>query len=624
MERVNILLTTNQTSSDALKGAVVSVVYEDVVDEYIYNGSMITASVPPYLNYTISVSDVEGYATPAPVQATSVSGNSRSITMTYMATSVMVVMADNQTAYDDIANATATVTANGVSKTVKSGDSVSVPSGATCTISWSKVEGYKTPDSVTFTATGSAMTKTGTYQTEVLTVNVTSDIDLPESYIVTVSGVGSQTTSSKVYKIPFGTSYTISASAVSGYTTPASQSFTANSVSRAVVMEYLEYVAPSIDLSMQDIYGNPISQTTANCYVVKEAGTYKLPLVFGNAIKNGSANTAAYTKVSGGYTRDFVDYNGTVISSPYIETVSGIATYAQLSITDTDGIFSDIAIIEGSPCRYLQFKINSIPSTGANGVISIKKSGTIMWSWHIWVWTDDLAPIEITNATNVKYKILPVHLASKWDNADKTNIKNWFYQFGRPTPLLCPASYNSTSDHTKYGALSFQTGSIASNIQTGIQNPTTFYKGGSSSYNYNWFSGNKDKTYNLWDAACASTGNSDNNVVKTVYDPCPVGFKMPNGNTFTGLSTSNAVGSFVNGWKFKRYSDDTTGVFFPASGCRYYSDGSLANVGSNGFMWLSSSKSEVYSFEAGLSSSGVSPQIASVHSYGYSVRPVQE
>ena len=622
-ERVTIILTSNQGFTDDLKGVVVSIAYADVVKEYECDGNELIAKVPPYVDYIVSVSEVQGYAPPSSVSAKAVSGNTRQITMSYSATKLVVNMEDNQAEYNDIENATATIVADGVTKIVKSGESVMIPTGQSCKITWSEVEGYATPAAVTFSASDPSMTETGVYLTEVLTVNVTSDIDLPGSYTVSVSGVGSQTTASKVYKVPFGTSYTVSASAADGYNKVADQSFTANSVSRDVTVEYLEYVEPTVDLSMQDIYGSPIAQTTANCYVVKETGQYKIPLVFGNALKNGAANSAAYTKNSGSYSHDFVDYNGAVISSPYIETVSGAASSAQLSIADTDGVFSDFRIIDGSPCRYLQFKVNSVPDTGANGVVSIKNSsGAIMWSWHIWVWADDLTPVEITNSTSVKYKILPVNLASKWDSNSKANIKNWFYQFGRPTPLLCPAAYNSTSNHASYGALSFTAAGIASNIQQGILNPATFYKN-SSSYNLNWFSSNSDKTYNLWDAACISNGNSDNNVVKTIYDPCPVGFKMPNGNVFTGFSKSNVVGSFSSGWKFKRYSGDTTGVFFPASGSRNAS-GSLNGVGSHGDVWLSSAYSQKYAYDLYFLSSGVNPQYNSNHANGYSVRPVQE
>ena len=203
----------------------------------------------------------------------------------------------------------------------------------------------------------------------------------------------------------------------------------------------------------------------------------------------------------------------------------------------------------------------SVPSTGANGVISVKdSSGTIIWNWHIWVWADSLATVSITNSSSVTYKILPYNLASKWDNAGRT-IKNWFYQWGRSVPMLCPSTYNSSTSSDSYGTLSFKIGYTADSYSQGIANPTTFYYN-DNSIPHNWFD---TSYYNLWDANCTSTGWSDNTTVKTVYDPCPPGFKIPNGNTFTGFSTGN---KFNKGYTWN-------GSFFPASGFREYSTGAL-------------------------------------------------
>lgn len=701
-EKLNISLTSNQTSHNDLLGAIIKVSHPGGITEYAWEGYEITVNIPPYLEYSVEYTSVNGYKTPEKFVSTAVEDNSRtitaeyktcvlsvviadnqsslndiasikaavngttvnaslssggsvkvpfgesvtitgaalsgyatpsavsytsvdankSVTLTYNTTLVTVAMTDNQTAYNDIANATATVAASGIStQTVKNGDVVKVPTGASCTITWSALTDYKNPSAQTFTASGSAVTKTGTYQTEVVSVSLSSDNGSSVNGVsVTINGKAYTWTGTTItQKVAFGTSYSVSVGELEGYVSPESKSFTADSASRYVDMQY-KY-NPGKDLSMFDIYGNAISQTTANCYVVSKADTYKIPLVFGNALKNGATNSAAYTNNGGSYSHDFVDYNGTVVTSPYIETVSGAAASAQLSIADTDGIFTDISIVDGSPCRYLQFKVSSVPATGANGVLSIKNSsGVIMWSWHIWVWADSLATVKITNSTSVKYNILPVNLASKWDDTDKTKIKNWFYQFGRPNPMLCPSAYNSTSNHASYGALSYAVASIASDIQTGIKNPVTFYKY-SSSYNYNWFKTNSGKTYNLWDAACTSTGNSDNNVVKTIYDPSPIGFKMPNGNTFTGFSIINNANGIVN---FTRYSGDSTGVGFHMSGCRYDSIGSLSYVGSRVYVWLSSAYSQRRAYFLYFDSSGVYPQGDGNRAYGFSVRPVQE
>lgn len=621
--KLNIL--SNQGTDSTINAVNASITYGDTT---VTGKNGDSVGIPVNSMITVTFPAVDGYKAPDTVEF--VSGESEDeLTVTYQTTILTVTIADNQTSYNDIANAKATVSAAGMTtKTLSSGGTAKVSTGAECTITWSSVTGYKSPDTIKFTAEGTSVSKSGTYQTEVLTINVTSDIDLPSGYVITISGVGTQTTQNGIHKIPFGQEYTISASKADGYKVTSPQTFTASQASRAVTIEYKEYiiVEPTIsgatDLSKQDIHGATISTTTANCYVVKTAGTYAFPLVYGNAITNGGLNMASFTKVSGSYSHDFVNHLDVVISSPFIEDHDGcVPGSAELSMADTDDIFSSLEVVSGGSCKYIKFVVSSVPATGANGVISIlDTSGTVMWSWHIWVWPDDLTPVTITNSTGVDYNILPVNLATK-KSATAGKMYNWFYQWGRPTPMLPPSDYNSTTNATNYGVKTFAVSSGAAGAYgEGIQNPQMFYKNSSSPYN--WFG--TASYYNLWDANCVSMGNSDNNVVKTVYDPCPPGFKMPNGNTFTYFSTTNVVGSFNNGWNFKRNAEDTTGVFFPASGCRYRSNGSLYGVGSYGYVWLSSASSQYNAYYLYFYSSGVNPQNGYYRADGYSVRPVQE
>ena len=147
-----------------------------------------------------------------------------------------VTRSSNQT--EELGNSTATV-AWGTDDTLNFTNdakvqTIMIPLGASYTISFSSITGYKAPGNITGTTSQASESKTGTYQSEFLTVNVAG----ASGYTITVSGQGSQTTSPKVYKIPFGTSYNISASNVKGYNTPATQSFTANQVSRSVTMTY--------------------------------------------------------------------------------------------------------------------------------------------------------------------------------------------------------------------------------------------------------------------------------------------------------------------------------------------------------------------------------------------------
>ena len=430
--------------------------------------------------------------------------------------------------------------------------------------------------------------------------------------------IGVQTSASGMYKIPFGTSYDIEASDIDGFETPKPVSRVASEKEFVATMKYKAVDVK--DLSLMDVYGNKIQRSTANCYVVREAGQYKFPLVFGNAIKNGKVNTAAFTNNGGAYSHDFVygtpytSYESDVITQPYINPYfAPSSSDVQIETSDVDGAITDLGLEDGNECKFVTFKVANVPTTGGNVIITLNTAYGDYWSWHIWLWPHDLSPVEITNATGVKYKIMPVNLASKYDS-DGVHIKNWFYQWGRPNPMLCPNAWNSTTDHSP-GVITKT--SKADTLKLGIMNPTKFYYNSSSPYN--WF-GTKSY-YNLWDAACTGTGNSDNDTVKTVYDPCPVGWKVPNGNTFTGLSMLSSANGIV---KMRRYSGDTVGVGFSMSGCRDYSDGSLYDVGSYGYVWLSSATSQGNAFRLYFYSSDVYPQYSSYRSAGYSVRPVQD
>ena len=624
---INIL--SNQGEDATIDAVIANVSYGDK-QFTTFNGDII--GVPAYTLVTITFPDVVGYAKPNTIEYVS-SEENEVLEVFYNTTVVKVVMDDNQPSYNDIANAKATISAEGItSTTLSSGGSVKVPMGALCTISWSDVSEYRTPDAITFEAEGASVTKTGTYLTEVVSVTVAID-DLEAGLSVNGAKItidGSTYTwsgSAIVRKFPFGKTYTITGADVSDdLLAPAPVSYVASQASRNVVMTFITYKPDGIDLSLMDIHGNKQTMhNTANCYVIKETGWYRLPLVYGNAIKNGVPNPEAYTNIdpTSRYTHDFVNYNDVAITSPFIEIDTGAeAVSAELTMADEPNLATNVRIIEGALCKYLAFRVTNIPTTGANMVLSITdENGVVMWSWHIWIWPDDLTPVTITNATSVNYNILPVNLATKKSSTTAGKMYNWFYQWGRPTPMLPPKDYNSDINATNYGVKTFvNVMTEASSYGVGIQNPQTIY--GSS---YGWFTKN-DYIRNLWDANCTSTTVSDNVVVKTVYDPCPVGFKIPNGNTFSGFSNESIIGQFDYGYYLKRNQADVIGVFFPASGNRTGRYNNPSYVGFQNYIWLSVASNDngykraMYLDKHKVAGTGY----RQLSYYGYSVRPVQD
>ena len=162
---------------------------------------------------------------------------------------------------------------------------------------------------------------------------------------------------------------------------------------------------------------------------------------------------------------------------------------------------------------------------------------------------------------------------------------------------------------------SFNTISCATSVAATIQNPNVFNT--QDGTNNNWWTndGTLVNFYNYWDASQTTTSKSHRNIVKTVYDPSPVGFHIPCGATFTGFSASNG-GTWDNG-----YTWDNN--FFQAAGSRFRVDGEIeGSVGVSGYYWLASSSAVSGANYLRFLPNDVIPQFSSGRALGFSVRPV--
>lgn len=116
-------------------------------------------------------------------------------------------------------------------------------------------------------------------------------------------------------------------------------------------------------------------------------------------------------------------------------------------------------------------------------------------------------------------------------------------------------------------------------------NANVFYIGLSDNM-HDWIT---PHNYILWNVG------SEDNPVKTEYDPCPDGWRVPTSTELKELRqhysewTINEEGQ--NGFWFSgtnAYTEDVPQVFFPAAGNRYYADGLAYNRGFSGNYWSSS------------------------------------
>ena len=338
------------------------------------------------------------------------------------------------------------------------------------------------------------------------------------------------------------------------------------------------------DLSMVDCAGNARANgmSTANCYMVHTAGKYKLPLVYGNAIKAGAANTAAYNPegtASETFSTNFVNHADVAITAPWIKdnkdaTNNNITvTQAQLLWQDAQGLVTAVGI-DGD---YLTLTVGKDADTQeGNAVIAAKDAeGTIVWSWHIWVTKQTFATLTTVDTGSHIYQLTPVNLGWVGDATSTTGYCT-FYQWGRKDAFI-PSTGGGNTNHTVYdisnATVSGFTNTNDNSVTIGgnIQHPTVH------NYNYDDFGPCDTQYYNMWDAQKTSNTNAAAATVKTVYDPCPPGFCVPTSGLYNYIKNQTRP-TFSKGYTY-------SGVFFPASGCRNDYSGDLSDVGTYGNYW---------------------------------------
>ena len=402
------------------------------------------------------------------------------------------------------------------------------------------------------------------------------------------------------------------------------------------------------DLSMVDCAGNARAEGkawTANCYMVHTKGFYKLPLVYGNAIKNGAVNEIAYKPGSqtttNPYTDNFVNHAGNAITAPWItKSASGEGVNKGMGITvnsaallwqDAEGLITKVGI-DGD---YLTLTVGKDATTQeGNAVVAAKDgSGTIVWSWHIWVTKETFATLTTVATGSHDYQVTPVNLGWVPTGGEGKQGYNTFYQWGRKDAFI-PGTGTANTNHTVYDISGTAvtgityTASTEATIADNIKNPTTHYYNSSNNGPCN------TTYYNMWDAQNTVNGNVTSATKKTVYDPSPAGFCVPTGNLFYFMGNGSSSRPMTTSWDYTNKgatwdnsvvasSISGEALWFPASGYRYYSSGTLSTVGGYGYYWSASP----YGTDSGRNlyfGSGYWSWGSSVRAYGFPVRPVAE
>lgn len=280
------------------------------------------------------------------------------------------------------------------------------------------------------------------------------------------------------------------------------------------------------------IYTDLSADGTANCYLISEAGNYKFRAVQGNT-------------------------DGTV------GNVKSVDVLWESFGTDVAPNVGDLIASASYRNGYIRFKTPETFAQG-NAVIAAKNSkGVILWSWHIWCSKEGWQEQEyFNNAGTMMDRNLGATSATPGD----VGALGLLYQWGRKDPFLGASSIEQLTE-TEIAASTGTWGISSSGISHDVaeKSPMTFYTGQS---NY------------LPDSSWQS--------VKTAYDPCPAGWRVPDGGPsgiWANASSTDSHGGFDYakcGVYFNDIFSPEPIVWYPASG---YMISGLNKVGRSGRYW---------------------------------------
>ena len=317
----------------------------------------------------------------------------------------------------------------------------------------------------------------------------------------------------------------------------------------------------------------PVAGQPSNCYMINAAKTYSF-----NApvIGNGEA--------------------GIIADAGFHTTSAGIdPKSAKLMWEDSEGFISGVSLVKG------KVHFTAEKNVGNAMIAVFDGAGTVLWSWHIWGVGDTMPEDEVVSSQatisekstlKVKYTVMDRTLGA----LSKTSYFTTLYQWGRKDPIPNSTTYfvdgQATDIERTYPV--YKPGSAAdATILTSIQHPECIiddYKDQAGDWlasdktnNYNLLWGDANTTY-VFNKSKPAAGKGWTNG-KTIYDPCPSGYRVSSKFAWTGFCGSSSGDTknidyinfvkYENGYYFKKNSSDGVGIYFPMTGSRGCKTGSL-------------------------------------------------
>ena len=301
----------------------------------------------------------------------------------------------------------------------------------------------------------------------------------------------------------------------------------------------------------------------ANCYIITEPGIYKFKAVKGNSDE----------------------------SVGEVKMVNVLwETFGSLVAPDACELIDATSYKDG----YAAIKVPSDFKAGNAVVVARNESGEIIWSWHFWLTPD--YPREHAYANNAGI-LMDRNLGSlSMEKGDPRGF-GLLYQWGRKDPFPGSATMKGSS-MAKMTAKVYATVSSAADgtIDYSVNNPSTMiFADSSRSTDWLYYDGSNGIDNTRWQSQ------------KTIYDPCPPGWRVPDGGA-EGLWYKAGIPT-GGGFPYPASDYAKAGItipaqycgedaWYPAAGSISAIDGTFVEVGRDGMYWSVTpcGRSDVFGF----------------------------
>ncbi len=293
-----------------------------------------------------------------------------------------------------------------------------------------------------------------------------------------------------------------------------------------------------------------LSSLKANCYVISEAGSYKIPAVKGNS--NESVGTVASAAII------WETYN------------SGAAVTA-------NSVIAKVGVNDG----FIVFETPATLTPGNALIAALDASENILWSWHIWIPKNAITSSQfgLGGQTLMDRNLGALEVAVA--GAITPESQGMLYSWGRKDPFLGNAVIGEKASYAvAEGQASVTIGAsgVLMTVAESIKNPTTFVQTGSDD-NKDWCS-ESDVAATLWGET------------KTMYDPCPAGYQVPYNpwdDAKNGIWNLKADDAILTTLGFSKNADQhwfqmgDPATVFPI--CGYLDQDGYKNRGARAYYW---------------------------------------